>query len=168
MTSFVGEKSFESQKKLVESLSGKVMISFDPGSLYAKRGLSQLLPLVDATYVLMPNRGELELLTGHSDYVEGADTLIARGVKIIGVKLGAEGCYVTDGQERHRIEAFRVQVRDTTGAGDAFCAGFLYGLLKKLSLKNCGKIGNFVASRCVMQMGARAGLPRFEDLEFLV
>jgi ribokinase len=167
LTSFVGEKSFESQKKLVENLSGKVQISFDPGALYAKRGLAQLAPLVDATHVLMPNRGELELLTGHSDYVQGADALIARGVKIIGVKLGAEGCYVTDGQERHRIEAFRVEVRDTTGAGDAFCAGFLYGLLKKMSLKDCGKVGNFVASKCVMQMGARAGLPWVEDLEFL-
>ena len=53
---------------------------------------------------------------------------------------------------------------DTTGAGDAFNAGFLYGLLKNKSLYECGRIGNFVGSRCVMQMGARAGLPTAADL----
>ena len=75
-------------------------------------------------------------------------------MKIVAVKLGAEGCYVTDGRERHRIEAFKVKAVDTTGAGDAFCAGFLYGLLKDKSLHECGRLGNFVASRCVMKMGA--------------
>jgi ribokinase len=56
---------------------------------------------------------------------------------------------------------------DTTGAGDAFCAGFLYGLLNGKSLKECAKLGNFVASRCIMKMGARTGLPRLEDLKML-
>ena len=83
------------------------------------------------------------------------------------VKLGGDGCYVTDGRERHLIEAFRVKAVDTTGAGDAFCAGFLYGLLNGKSLYECSRLGNFVASRCVMKMGARAGLPSVKDLEFL-
>ena len=60
-----------------------------------------------------------------------------------------------------------MKVVDTTGAGDAFCAGFLYGLLNDKSLYECGKLGNFVASRCVMKMGARAGLPFAKDLELL-
>jgi ribokinase len=57
-----------------------------------------------------------------------------------------------------------VKVVDTTGAGDAFCAGFLYGLIKNKSLSECGRLANFVASRCVMEMGARAGLPYVKDL----
>ena len=104
---------------------------------------------------MMPNAVELELLTGEKDYCKGADALIGKGVKIVAVKLGGDGCYVTDGRERHLIEAFKVKVVDTTGAGDAFCAGFLYGLLNNKSLYECGRLGNFVASRCVMKMGAQ-------------
>jgi hypothetical protein len=47
------------------------------------------------------------------------------------------------------------------------CAGFLYGLLKERNLSDCGRLGNFVASRCVMKMGAKAGLPYAKDLALL-
>ena len=115
----------------------------------------------------MPNAFELELLTGETDYCKGADFMIEMGVKIVAVKLGGQGCYVTDGQERLRIEPFKVKVVDTTGAGDAFCAGFLYGLINSKSLYECGRLGNFVASRSVTAMGARAGLPYAKDLSLL-
>ena len=167
LTSFVGETSFQTQKKLLKLLPEAVEVSFDPGALYVRRGLAQLEPIIKKTRVLMPNALELELLTGRTDYCEGADLMIGRGAKIVAVKLGCEGCYVTDGRERHLIEAFKVTVVDTTGAGDAFCAGFLYGLLNEKSLFECGKLGNFVASRCVMEMGARTGLPFAKDLKFL-
>ena len=166
LTSFVGEKSFDSQKKLLESLPN-VKVSFDPGALYAKKGFVQLEPIIRKTYVMMPNASELELITGETDYCKGADFLVGCGVKIVAVKLGAKGCYVTDGHERHLIGAFKVETLDTTGAGDAFCAGFLYGLLKDKNLYECGMLGNFVASRCVMKMGARAGLPYAKDLKIL-
>jgi ribokinase len=60
-----------------------------------------------------------------------------------------------------------VAVVDTTGAGDAFNAGFLYGLIHDKSLFECGRLGNFVASRSVMKMGARDGLPHAEDLALI-
>jgi ribokinase len=167
LTSFVGEKSFQTQKKLVEALPENVKVSLDPGELYARKGFEALGLMIRRAFVLMPNQNELRLLTGTSDYENGAKILLGKGVKIVAVKLGSRGCYVTDGQESHLIKAFKVRVVDTTGAGDAFCAGFLYGLIRGRSLYECGKLGNFVASRCIMKMGARAGLPHFEDLKFL-
>src|SRR3989304_2021448 len=167
VTSFVGEKSFQTQKKLLGTIPSSVKVSFDPGALYARKGFASLESIIKKTYVLMPNAIELELLTGETDYCRGADFMIGRGVKIVGVKLGGDGCYVTDGRERHLIEARKVKVVDTTGAGDAFCAGFLYGLVNEKSIYECGRLGNFVASRCVMKMGARAGLPFAKDLEIL-
>jgi len=164
LTSFVGEKSFQTQKRLLEAIPSSGRVSFDPGALYARKGFAALEPIIKKAYVLMPNAIELELLTGKADYCKGADFMIGKGVKIVAVKLGGDGCYVTDGRERHLIEPFKVKVADTTGAGDAFCAGFLYGLLKAKSLFECGRLGNFVASRCVMKMGARAGLPFAKDL----
>ena len=164
LTSFVGEESFQTQKRIVETIPEDVIVSFDPGALYARKGLAELGSIVKRTFVLMPNAGELELLTGMADYRRGAEAMLKKGVKVVAVKLGSRGCYVTDGRQSRNVEAFKASVVDTTGAGDAFCAGFLYGLIKHKSLEECGRIGNFVASRCTTKMGARAGLPTLEDL----
>jgi ribokinase len=90
--------------------------------------------------------------------------MLKKGVKVVAVKLGSKGCYVTDRKQSQHVEALKVNVVDTTGAGDAFCGGFLYGLIEGKSLEGCGRIGNFVASRCITRMGARAGLPTLKDL----
>ena len=167
LSSFVGELSFETQKKIVETLPDNVKVSFDPGILYMRKGIAQLESIIKKSYVMMPNSIELELLTGEKDPQKGAAFLLKKGVKIVAVKMGAAGCYVTNGKEDYSVEPFKVKVVDTTGAGDAFCAGFLYGLLNKKSLRECGKIGNFVGSRSVMKMGARPGLPYLKDLKLL-
>ena len=164
LTSFVGETSFQTQKRLLDAIPTNVKVSFDPGALYARKGYAAVEPILRKTYVFMPNAIELELLTGKLDYCKAADLMVGQGVKIVAVKLGAKGCYVTDGRERHLIEALKVNVMDTTGAGDAFCAGFLYGLINEKDLEECSRLGNFVASRCIIQMGARAGLPFAKDL----
>lgn len=167
LSSFVGEKSFRAQKKLLSSLPDGVRISFDPGSLYAQKGFAVIEPMLRNSHVLMPNVVELEQLTGEEDYRKGADYMISMGVKVVAVKLGAKGCYVTDGQERLTVQPFKAKAVDTTGAGDAFDAGFLYGLIHEKSLYECGQLGNFVASRSVMKMGARDGLPHAADLALL-
>jgi len=166
LTSFVGEKSYQTQKKIVEAFPQNVKLSLDPGELYARKSVA-LESIIRKTFVLMPNLNELELLTKKADYRKGAEVLLKKGVEIVAVKLGAKGCYVTDGRENHLIDAFKVKVVDTTGAGDAFCTGFLYGLISRKSLYECGRLGNFVASRCIMKMGARPGLPYLKDLKFL-
>jgi ribokinase len=164
LTSFAGEKPFRAQKKLVAALPD-VKVSLDPGMIYARKGLGELEPLIKSCFAVFPNRSELKILTG-SDYKEGAEILLREGVEIVGVKLGGRGCYVTDGRESHLVEPYKVKVVDSTGAGDAFCAGFLSGLLKGETLRECGLLGNFVASRVLTKMGARAGLPRASDLPF--
>ena len=165
LSSFVGEKPFKAQKQLLEQLSS-VTISFDPGAIYARKGLNALKPIIEKSYVMFPNGIEVKLLTGQ-DYREGAETFIELGADLVAVKLGEGGCYITDGKESHLIEAYNVEAVDTTGAGDAFCAGFLYGLIKQKDLYECGKLGNFVASRCISKMGARTGLPKQTDLKNL-
>jgi len=163
LTSFVGEKPFEAQKELVKKLSD-IQISFDPGALYARKSLTSLKPIIKRSFVMIPNEIEIRLLTG-KDCERGSKTLIEEGVSVVAVKLGERGCYVTDGKESHFVEPFEKKLVDTTGAGDAFCAGFLYGLIKGRDLYECGRIGNFVAARCISKMGARTGLPRLPDLK---
>lgn len=165
LSSFVGKQSFETQKRLVEKLPEKVKVSFDPGALYARIGFARLKPILNKTSVIMPNAGELALLTGKTDYKAGARILIDEGVEVLAVKLGSKGCYVTDKEESYLVEPFKVNVIDTTGAGDAYDAGFIYGLLSGKNINEAGKIGNFIASRSVTAMGARAGLPTLDDLK---
>lgn len=164
LTSFVGEKSFQTQKRLVEALPNSVRISLDIGELYARKGMEALEPMLSKTFVAMPNSKELRILTRKTDYKRSAELLLEKGAEIVAVKLGGRGCYVTNGKESRMIEAFRVKAVDTTGAGDSFCAGFLYGLISSKNLYECGRLGNFVASKCITKIGARAGLPTLKDL----
>ena len=159
----VDEKPFQAQKKLIEEVSD-VKVSLDPGEIYARKGLTKLRSLIKKSFVVLPSEGELKMLTGKR-WKEGAKMLVKEGAGIVAVKLGEKGCYVTDGKEAHLIEPFKVNVVDTTGAGDAFSAGFLYGLINGKDLYQCGRLGNFVASRCVAKVGARTGLPTLPDLK---
>ncbi|ADC65214.1 PfkB domain protein [Ferroglobus placidus DSM 10642] len=154
MTSFIcknGTDSLESQKKVAKVAKA---VSFDPGLPYVERGLEEIREIVERTTILLPNKTEIEKLVG-KDFREAAKEMIEEGVKVVAVKLGEKGCYVTDGKEEHFIEAFKANVVDTTGAGDAFNAGFLYGWMKGKSLEACGKLGNYVASKIVERVGAR-------------
>jgi ribokinase len=164
LSSFVGERPFEAQKRLVDVLRG-VNVTFDPGMIYARKGLKKLRPILRKCFAFLPSKAEIELLTGEN-YEEAVKILHEEGVKIVAVKLGERGCYVSDGEETHHIKPFKVKVIDTTGAGDAFSAGFIYGLLRRKSLKECGIIGNFLASKIIQGYGARANLPRKEELPF--
>lgn len=167
MTSFVckdSDTSLLAQKEIAKRVDAD--ISFDPGFLYAKRGLGdfKIRKIVEKSKVVMPNENEIKLLTGEKNYIDGAETLLGMGVGIVAVKLGEQGCYLTDGKYRFTVPACKVKVVDTTGAGDAWNAGFLYGLEKGKDLEACGILGNKVAAFSIQKMGARGGLPREEML----
>jgi len=156
-TSFVGEKPFKVQKKIIKTIS-EPLVSFDPGELYIQKSLTVLRPIIKKCYVLFLNEREQQILTG-KDFQTGSKILLKNGAQVVAVKLGGKGCYVTNGQEKYLIDAYHVQVVDTTGAGDAYCAGFLYGLVMSKDLYTCGQLGNWVASCKIQKMGSREGLP---------
>jgi len=159
------EKSFRTQKRLIEELSN-VKVSLDPGEIYARKGLAKLKLIIKHCFVILPNESEVKLLTGKG-WREGAKQLLSEGASIVAVKLGQKGCYVTDGSQNYMVQPFNTKVVDTTGAGDAFTAGFLYGLIKKKDLYECGRLGNLVASKVVARVGARTGLPKAHELKAL-
>ncbi len=162
MTSYVcrsTEVSFRSQIALAEH--SDIPMSMDPGQLYAERGLDELAPILRHCRVFLPNRRELEILTG-SGLKEGARKLLSLGVEIVVVKMGMEGAYVTDGGTDGTVPAYGGPGLDTTGAGDAFNAGFIYGVLEDMDLMECGRLGAKVAWFSVQKAGARAGLPTLE------
>lgn len=176
MSSFVSNKQLKEQKFLVEELSKEdeeIKFSLSPGMIYARKSIEKLFPIFSHCDILFLQEKEIKLLTG-LDYKKGCNALIKKGVKTVAVTLGVKGCYVTDGDKYEFIPSQRPEVEksmgqkvrqkarpkvvDTTGAGDAFAAGFLYGFISKQSLHKCGALGNWMASECVTKYGARRGL----------
>lgn len=160
LTSFVGD-SIKAQESLLEELPANVKVSFDPGRIYAEKGLEYIKKILNRTNILLVNEEELKLLTSN-DYNTFEDRimdLMDFEIDLIIVKRGDKGCYVTNSKESHSVEAFQVKCKDTTGAGDAFNAGFLYGLLKGKNLYNSCILGNFVAACCVEEIGSIKSLP---------
>ena len=75
--------------------------------------------------------------------------------------------YIRDAENEYMVEPSNkniISALDTTGAGDAFATGFLYGLLNGKGLEECGRLGGIVAQFCITKMGARQGLPTFNEL----
>jgi ribokinase len=176
LTSFVGkydEKSIKSQKKVLEELSTDVSMSFDPGRLYTDRGIQFLDKFLMRTDILLINRSELKhLLTGKIENSRSKNENFKQetvktagkiqdeyGIDIVVVKLGDQGSYVTRNGESIFTKAFKVSCVDTTGAGDAFNAGFIEGYINGENIESCAIKGNYVASRCVTEHGATDGLP---------
>lgn len=176
LTSFVGkydEKSIKSQKNVLDELSTEVSMSFDPGRLYTDRGIQFLDKFLMRTDILLINRSELKhLLTGKiensrsnnenskQETVKTAGKIQEEyGIDIVVVKLGDQGSYVTRNGESIFTKAFKVSCVDTTGAGDAFNAGFINGYINGENIESCAIKGNYVASRCVTEHGATDGLP---------
>lgn len=166
LSSFVGERSYEAQRELLKRLQG-VKISFAPGMLYARRCLAEMNLIIERCEVIFLNREETRLLTG-SEYQRGAQMLLSMGAKIVAITLGSEGCYVAAKERAFTSPAFKTRVIDTTGAGDAFAAGFLYGLLKEMPPESCAKLANKLAALCVAKMGAREGLPKEREIKSFI
>ncbi|SET21931.1 carbohydrate kinase family protein [Nonomuraea wenchangensis] len=113
------------------------------------------LPHVD--YVL-PNESQARLMTGAEDVEEAARALLADGPRGVLVTLGEEGSLVVTGDGAERVPAIKTEVVDTTGCGDAYCAGFLTGLLHGEDVLAAARWGTAAAARVATGLGSDAGL----------
>ncbi len=102
--------------------------------------------------VVFLNAEEAKALTGLD--AQEALVEIAKYAKTVIVKLGSKGSLVSHDGVVERIDVFKTQAVDTTGAGDAYAAGYLYGYSKNWSPKSCGELGSRAASLAVSQVGA--------------
>lgn len=125
-------------------------------------GSGTWLPLIEAALphldIAMMSIEEARLYTSRNTPEEIAAFLRDAGVGTVVVKLGAEGIFATNGADTVRIPAHRVTVVDTTGAGDASCAGFLYGHIQGWSLERCARLANAVGALTVQAMGGAEGV----------
>ncbi len=152
---FPCDASFKIQKRVVENFGGFVILN--PGFPYVSLGFEKLKEMLRSVDMLIMSSEEFRSLG-----VDVADVL--NFVEFLIVTQGKLGsvCYTKDSS--YQAKAFTARVVDTTGAGDAFAAGFIYGFMKGYSIDLCLKIGTFCGAYNVERVGAR-NFPKLRDIE---
>jgi len=182
LSSFADDRQFKILLELMDRLAPSIKLSFAPGALYASKGLKALTKILGKTYILFINQNEIKQLTGE-DVINGAESCLKQGCSIIAVTLGkgvklelgkgisrrtvTATSYIRDAEAEHIIQPSDqdiVSPADTTGAGDAFATGFLYGLLKGKGLEDCGRLGDLIARFSITKLGTRQGFPTHNQL----
>ncbi|WP_018657908.1 carbohydrate kinase family protein [Actinomadura flavalba] len=126
---------------------------------------SAFLPHVD---YFLPNEQQALAMTGASDPVTAARRLRDRGPRAVVVTLGEHGSLLVGPDGVDRLPAHKVDVVDTTGCGDAYCAGFITGLLHGLAVRDAAQWGTAAAALVAADLGSGTGLATLGALKALL
>lgn len=139
MSSLALEQGPAIQERLVSMLSSRQILSFDPGELYASRGMNEIASLLSRTDLLFITRDELLMLDRATEGYAVYQALNHRqSAPIMVVKQGSRGATAfIRGQEWFQPAVPVTDVVDNTGAGDAFAAGFIHRLMEKRPVDQC-------------------------------
>lgn len=136
-----------------------------PGPADYLSRLEKLLPHVD---VFLPNNHEAELITGEANPLRQAEVFRRLGVDTAVITLGGEGAILVNDRVRLRAGIFSVPFVDGSGGGDAFDAGYIYGLLHDLEAADCLQVASALGASCVRAIGTTPGVfTQTECQEFL-
>ena len=146
-----------------------VLVSFDPNIRLKlwnqEEAVPVLLEIAKQSDIIFPGIDEGEMLLGLTKPEDIAEAFTNMGCSTVAVKLGKEGCYVTNKVEKLYVNSYRLEnPQDTVGAGDGFAAGFLSGMLNKLDLGECAKYANGVGAMAVLVKGDMEGYPNNQQL----
>jgi sugar/nucleoside kinase (ribokinase family) len=121
-----------------------------------------ILPHVD---LFAPSRTEAAVLTGERDPAKMAAAFRTHlpPSAIVAIKLDADGCYLDSKAGGTVVPAYKIEIVDTTGAGDTWFAGLLTGLIRGMSVDQAARLANRAAADCCTALGASAGVRSFEQ-----
>jgi sugar/nucleoside kinase (ribokinase family) len=105
------------------------------------------------------------MITGKHEPRDVAQVLMDHGVKTVGLKMGDQGCYIRSKDAEIRLPIYKVCAIDALGAGDAFAAGFLTGVVRGWDLERTGKFANATGAFCVTALGATTGIRDQKTIE---
>ena len=120
----------------------------------------------DYVDIIFANEEEAKSFTGKEP--EAALDDLAEVCDIAVVKVGKEGSFVKRGAEKVRIDPIEASPIDTTGAGDAFAGGFLYGLIKDYPIDKCGYTGAVLAGKVIEGIGAKMDDAKWKEVYEMV
>jgi ribokinase len=143
-----------------EARSSGVQVSLD-----AYKVATDTPEWVSLTDVLIANESFPQKYTGHTDLVTASSALLSQGPWLVVTTLSERGCLVVTAEEQFYAPGFKVDVVDTTGAGDVFHGAFLYGLLLGWDLARAARFANAAGAMKCRQFAGWAGIPTLEQVE---
>lgn len=149
---YKADEAIKALQPLLKSIKPGKLI-FTMSTFYAYFGLKRLSPLLNKTYCLFINQEEVKMLT-KKEAREGSKELLKSGPQIVVCTLGKEGAFITTKDVQLFSPAKKVKrIVDSTGAGDTFTAGFIYGLIKNKSLEQSADFANKLAAKALSDYG---------------
>jgi sugar/nucleoside kinase (ribokinase family) len=139
-----------------------VIVPTGRGERRVATDLAQALPYVD---VFLPNDDEGRLLTGEVDPVAQAECFLGYGCPNVVITMGEHGSLAASQEEMLRAPAFRVEVVDPSGAGDAFDAGYILGLLRGWSLRRTLTFASAIGASACTKLGTTPGVFTMPEAE---
>ncbi|MHA1785317.1 MAG: carbohydrate kinase family protein [Candidatus Helarchaeota archaeon] len=166
LTSISAIKAYSKIIKIMHKKSplGEVMAA--PSSSMIKRLPNEVRDLVIESDMYATNLEEARIILQDENlsWIECVKILREHGLKFISITNGENGSMIYHDGKIKRITSLPVQVKDTSGVGDAFTAGLIYGLVKGKELDEIGKIGTIMAWSVLQEYGTRKGIPTEEKL----
>lgn len=153
-----------------------VVISYDPNyraPLWSSEELAKEYMMRGLEYadVLKISDSEVDFLFGKMQYEDAATMLVERGVKLVFVTLGGEGAVYANAYGTGKVNSYKANVVDTTGAGDCFTAGALYRLissakeLDEVTLEDMRSFADFACAAASVCVEGKGGIPSMPSLE---
>ena len=149
------QQAFISASKIAHNANRKVALSLSDAFCVDRHRSEFIAFISDHADILFANEAEITSLF-EVDSFEEAVKLIQSFCKTAVLTRGVQGCTIVESEKIFEVQACRVEnVVDTTGAGDLFAAGFLFGLSNGQALPDCGKLGSIAAAEIITHFGAR-------------
>jgi ribokinase len=139
-------------------------VTLDPGLSGSQAVVAEIRSRLPAANILLPNLAEAQQLAGMTAPEDCAQALLDRGVQVVALKLGKDGCLVGCPDGFFRLPGFAVEAQDSTGAGDSFAAGLIAGFLGGLSWPSAGVLGNALGATVTACVGAATGGSKTEEV----
>ena len=176
------DELFDTDYLLYDDLWVMPRLDGEPGAELLREARSrEVVTLLDECWGLGPVRETFELMVPHVDYLlpsyhdlqaiypgkapeEVTTVLHDLGAKVVVLKMGKNGCLLSRDGKRERFPSAATEIVDSTGAGDAFVAGFIGGLVHGCGHRRSTLIGSQAAAACIRHVGGSSGIPPFERL----
>lgn len=160
------ETNVDAIEKVIKIASdNNVSVVLDPAPIQEIK--DDLLKMIE---IITPNEVEAAILTGvkiknMEDAKKAAKILLERGVEKVVITLGAQGVLVYTDEKYEVIENFKVDVLDTSGAGDAFNGGFITALSEGEDIFKAAKFGRSLANLSVTKLGTSVAMPTRKEVD---
>ena len=142
-----------------------VLTSMDVTNDFTGRWNEIISPCYPHLDYFLPSIDQAKLISGYQDPRDIAAFFLDRGVKHVAIKLGAEGSFYQSGNKAFFCGTYHVPVVETTGAGDAFCAGFLTALVRNCSPEECVLTATAASAQVIQAVGANTGMCSYAQLQ---